>query len=64
MTIKKKLAIIKVCNELDRAGLANLLGVCEDTVINWATRGIPPTSHNLQSIEREFKKCLEDLRNY
>ena len=31
--------------------LANMLGVTEDTVINWEVRGISPAARNLEKIK-------------
>ena len=36
--------------------LAKMLGVTQDTVINWELRGISPSSQNLKSLETVLAK--------
>ena len=40
--------------------LANMLGVSEDTVINWEVRGITPTSQNLKEVKALFRRLQSD----
>ena len=44
--------------------LAKMLGVTQDTVINWELRGISPSSQNLKSVEIVFARLgLSRIRN-
>ena len=40
--------------------LASLIGVTEDTIINWEKRNIMPSSKNMKGVER-FINCLSHL---
>jgi DNA-binding transcriptional regulator YiaG len=40
--------------------LAQILGVSQDTVINWEVRGITPTSQNLKEVKGLFRRLESD----
>jgi len=52
MTIGNHIRAWRLNNHLSQANVAKILGVCEDSIVGWETRGITPTVRQIPGIFR------------